>query len=111
MLASLDRLAALPGDTRVCCAHEYTLSNLRFALAVERGQPGAGRLQHLVPGRARTAGCTLLPPASRVRPRSIFLRSRAAEVRSSVLDHAALPDTADEVQVFASLREWKNNFR
>jgi hydroxyacylglutathione hydrolase len=37
MLASLDQLAALPGDTRVCCAHEYTLSNLRFARAVEPG--------------------------------------------------------------------------
>ena len=35
MLASLDRLAALPGDTRVCATHEYTLSNLKFALAVE----------------------------------------------------------------------------
>jgi hydroxyacylglutathione hydrolase len=32
---SLDKLAALPGDTRVCCAHEYTLSNLRFARTVE----------------------------------------------------------------------------
>uniref|UniRef100_UPI00273A234C MBL fold metallo-hydrolase n=1 Tax=Stenotrophomonas sp. YIM B06876 TaxID=3060211 RepID=UPI00273A234C len=37
MLASLDTLAALPGDTRVCCAHEYTLSNLAFARAVEPG--------------------------------------------------------------------------
>jgi hydroxyacylglutathione hydrolase len=35
MLASLDRLATLPDDTRVYCAHEYTLSNLRFAAAVE----------------------------------------------------------------------------
>jgi hydroxyacylglutathione hydrolase len=35
MLASLDALAALPGDTRVHCAHEYTLSNIRFALACE----------------------------------------------------------------------------
>ena len=32
---SLGKLAALPGDTRVCCAHEYTLSNLRFARTVE----------------------------------------------------------------------------
>ncbi|PRG37768.1 hydroxyacylglutathione hydrolase, partial [Burkholderia multivorans] len=37
MLASLDALAALPGDTRVHCAHEYTLSNIRFALACEPG--------------------------------------------------------------------------
>lgn len=35
MLASLDALAALPGDTQVHCAHEYTLSNIRFALACE----------------------------------------------------------------------------
>jgi hydroxyacylglutathione hydrolase len=35
MLASLQRLAALPADTLVCCAHEYTLANLKFALAVE----------------------------------------------------------------------------
>jgi hydroxyacylglutathione hydrolase len=34
MLASLDKLATLPGSTVVCCTHEYTLSNLRFALAV-----------------------------------------------------------------------------
>ncbi|WP_431978553.1 hydroxyacylglutathione hydrolase C-terminal domain-containing protein, partial [Pseudomonas aeruginosa] len=32
---SLARLAALPANTRVYCTHEYTLSNLRFALAVE----------------------------------------------------------------------------
>jgi hydroxyacylglutathione hydrolase len=41
MLASLDKLAALPGETRVYCGHEYTISNLRFALAVE---PGSERL-------------------------------------------------------------------
>ncbi len=37
MSESLSRLAALPGATRVYCAHEYTLANLRFALAVEPG--------------------------------------------------------------------------
>jgi hydroxyacylglutathione hydrolase len=35
MLASLRKLAALPGDTLVCCGHEYTQSNARFALTVE----------------------------------------------------------------------------
>ncbi len=41
MHASLSRLAALPAETRVFCAHEYTLSNLRFARAVEPGNAGA----------------------------------------------------------------------
>ncbi|RZJ03136.1 MAG: hydroxyacylglutathione hydrolase, partial [Rubrivivax sp.] len=35
MHASLQSLAGLPDDTRVCCAHEYTLSNLRFAREVD----------------------------------------------------------------------------
>lgn len=35
MYHSLQRLAVLPEDTCICCAHEYTLSNLRFAAAVE----------------------------------------------------------------------------
>ena len=35
MLASLDRLAALPGDTQVCCGHEYTLANAAFARTLE----------------------------------------------------------------------------
>lgn len=111
MLASLDRLAALPGDTRVCCAHEYTLSNLRFALAVEPGNQALVAYNTWCQDE-RTAGRPTLPSSiAREAQINPFLRSRAAEVRSSVLDHAALPDTADEVQVFASLREWKNNFR
>jgi hydroxyacylglutathione hydrolase len=36
MYSSLRKLAALPGDTKVCCGHEYTESNARFALAVDR---------------------------------------------------------------------------
>jgi hydroxyacylglutathione hydrolase len=35
MFASLRKLAALPGDTKVCCGHEYTESNARFALSVD----------------------------------------------------------------------------
>src|SRR6201996_4645287 len=35
MYGSLRKLAALPGDTKVCCGHEYTESNARFALAVD----------------------------------------------------------------------------
>lgn len=39
MAASLDQLLALPDATRVCCAHEYTLSNIDFAKTVEGGNP------------------------------------------------------------------------
>ena len=53
MIASLARLAALPADTQVCCTHEYTLSNLRFAAAVEPGNAERRRLRAALPRAAR----------------------------------------------------------
>lgn len=109
MLASLDALGALPAATRVCCAHEYTLSNLRFAQAVEPGnaelieytrQCRALREQHR-PTLPSTIGTELA-----INP---FLRSRQPTVAKAVRAHA--PSANDEVAVFAALREWKNTFR
>jgi hydroxyacylglutathione hydrolase len=111
MLASLDRLAALPGRTRVCCAHEYTLSNLRFALAVEPGNAALARYEAWCQAERAAMRPTLPSSIERETQINPFLRSREAEVRSSVSQHAALGEAADAVQVFASLREWKNNFR
>ena len=109
MLASLDALGALPAATRVCCAHEYTLSNLRFAQAVEPGnaelieytrQCRTLREQHQ-PTLPSTIGTELA-----INP---FLRSRQPTVAKAVRAHA--PSANDEVAVFAALREWKNTFR
>jgi hydroxyacylglutathione hydrolase len=110
MLASLDALAALPGDTRVCCAHEYTLGNLRFARAVE---PGNAQLTHyLAQCEALRQRGTPTLPSRMATERSVnpFLRSRQATVRAAVQAHAGLPPQAADVDVFAALRQWKNNF-
>jgi len=111
MLASLDALAALPGDTRVCCAHEYTLANLRFAQAVEPGNADltqyTARCESL-----RAQGQPTLPSQlateRRINP---FLRSREATVLRAVREHAELSANAAEADVFAALRQWKNDFR
>lgn len=111
MLASLDALSELPGETRVCCGHEYTLANLQFAQAVE---PDNADLTHY------TAHCKALRalgqptlPSILANERGInpFLRSREAAVLRAVRAHARLPARADEAQVFAALRQWKNDFR
>ncbi len=109
MLASLDRLAALPADTRVCCAHEYTLSNLRFARAVEPDNAElAAYMRHCEALRAR--GEPTLPARLgtelQINP---FLRSRQPAVATAVRQRT--PQAHDEVAVFAALREWKNGFR
>ena len=83
MLDSLDRIAALPDDTRVYCAHEYTLSNLRFAAAVEPGN--ADVLETLDAVRALRArdGITLPSTLGRERRINPFLRCREPAVRAA----------------------------
>lgn len=111
MHASLARLAALPPSTRVCCAHEYTLSNLAFARAVE---PRNAELQRYLQAcqALRDAHRPTLPSTlATERAVNPFLRtSEAAVVRSACAhDPATLPD--DPAAVLATLRQWKNDFR
>jgi hydroxyacylglutathione hydrolase len=109
MLASLDTLAALPGATRVCCAHEYTLSNLRFARAVE---PSNQALIHYE-NECQALRARHLPtlPSTLAVERQInpFLRSRESTVRHAVQRWQATAD--DETSLFAALRQWKNEFK
>jgi len=110
MLASLDALAALPDDTRVYCAHEYTLANLRFALAVEPANAdlrawqaeAAALRERNVPTVPTTIG-----REKRVNP---FLRARAPAIRRAAEAHAGMP-LGTPVAVFAEVRRWKDGFR
>ena len=109
MLASLDKLAALPGATRVCCAHEYTLANLRFALAVEPDNAAlAEHEQHC--RQLREQGQPTLPSSIGqevlINP---FLRTRQASIMAAVHNFDA--STRDDTTVFAALRQWKNQFK
>ena len=108
MLNSLDKLAALPGHTRVCCAHEYTLSNLRFALAVEP-QNQALVAYHAQCQQLRAHGQPTLPSTlAQELAINPFMRSRQATVAQAVTQRGNQP--LDDVAVFAHLREWKNQF-
>ncbi|HKB55770.1 MAG TPA: hydroxyacylglutathione hydrolase [Ramlibacter sp.] len=110
MLSSLDKLSALPGATRVCCTHEYTLSNLKFARAVE---PGNAELMHYVQHcqelRARDVP-TLPSTIAQEQQINPFLRARVPAVAQAARAHdGATPP--DAVGVFATLRQWKNEFK
>lgn len=109
MSASLARLASLPGATRVCCTHEYTLSNLRFALAVEPGNAAlAEHARHCEALRQR--GRPTLPSTIALeRAINPFLRCREPAVAAAARERD--PSAHDAVAVFAALREWKNEFR
>lgn len=110
MHASLQRLAALPGETLVCCGHEYTLANAAFAMTVDPGNP-ALRERAAEVQRLRDAGLPSLPVTiASERACNPFLRCDDPAVRAAAERHAGAPlDTA--VDVFASLRRWKDGFR
>ena len=109
MLTSLDKLAALPASTRVCCTHEYTLSNLRFALAVEPGNSDLIAYQARCV-ESRTAGLPTLPTSVAqellINP---FLRTRSAPVRAAAQHFDAAAQ--DDIAIFAAIRQWKNQFK
>ncbi len=109
MLESLKRLAALPGDTRVYCAHEYTLANLAFAQAVEPGNEALAAYTAEA-RRLREAHRPTLPSTlARELEINPFLRwdepavQAAAEARSPGA-------SASDAGVFAAIRRWKDQF-
>lgn len=109
MHASLAKLAALPDTTRVCCTHEYTLSNLKFAAAVEPGN--ADIAAHTRECQALRAEGRMTLPSTVGRERRInpFLRWDEPAVIEAAVARGA-PDRSP-VQVFGALREWKNHYR
>jgi hydroxyacylglutathione hydrolase len=109
MSHSLARLNALPGDTRVCCTHEYTLSNLRFAAVVE---PANGDVADAIAsGQGQRAAGQPTLPSSIARERLINPFLRCSEPAVVAAARAQGADSDDGVAVFAALREWKNRFR
>ena len=110
MLNSLNKLAALPTATRVYCAHEYTLSNLRFAVAVE---PNNAVLEqrYQETSALRAAGRPTVPSLlSAELQTNPFLRTDSADIIHTLQANDRLGARTDPVSVFAAVREWKNTF-
>jgi hydroxyacylglutathione hydrolase len=107
MHASLTRLLELPGDTRVYCGHEYTVSNLRFAAHVEPDNADVAAASERAAGlRAEgkpTVGTTL-EDERRTNP---FMRPHSAAIRGTL----GIPAGADDVTAFAAIRAAKDTFR
>lgn len=109
MLSSLNKLAALPAETRLYCAHEYTMANLAFAEAVEpdnrvlqeRKQRDATRRERDEPTVPSQLGTELAT--------NPFLRCTQPDVANHMA-HRDGVDPADPVSVFAAVRGWKDQF-
>ncbi len=106
---SLQRLAVLPEATRVYCAHEYTLSNLRFANAAE--PDNAHVLERLAEVEKLRAEQRITLPSSigLERLTNPFLRTTETSVKQKA-DEWTKAANPSSIAVFAALRAWKNAF-
>lgn len=109
MFTSLSRLAALPDDTAIYCTHEYTLSNLRFAVAVEPENPEVSARFAQVSAWRENGQISLPSNLALERATNPFLRSEIANVVAKIdeRDGAAQRQPSE---VFARLRAWKDQF-
>jgi hydroxyacylglutathione hydrolase len=106
---SLQRLAQLPDDTRVYCAHEYTESNIRFALACEPDNPHLRK--RAAEARAlRAAGLPTLPSTIALeKATNPFLRCTEEEIIRAARQFSGSAEDG-ELAVFSALRKWKDHF-
>jgi hydroxyacylglutathione hydrolase len=108
MQKSLDKLAALPADTKVYCAHEYTQANCAFALRVEPDNPALQRRAREIDSLRAANKITLPSRLSEELAANPFLRTR----EQSVIEAARKFDPQAEagISTMAVIRAWKDKF-
>src|SRR5688572_5490713 len=107
MYASLEKLRALPDDTKVYCGHEYTLANIGFAKGVEPDNAALAARENR-DRRLREAGKPTVPSRlGEEKATNPFLRCKEPAVVESVNKYLGAR-VSDPVRIFAAIREWKN---
>jgi hydroxyacylglutathione hydrolase len=107
MRASLEKLIQLPPNTRVFCAHEYTLANLRFAVQVEPDNQALRETLLICEEKRRQDLPTvpsLIGDELRYNP---FLRWDSGAIRETLAQQARLEEDTED-GIFTAVREWKN---
>lgn len=106
---SLSRLAALPDDTLICCTHEYTQSNLRFALVVEPNN-AALKIRIAEVEQLRHDGLPSLPVTLGLeKTYNPFLRCHEPSVAEAIFRETGKNHLSTQA-VFTELRLWKDRF-
>lgn len=109
MVASLDKIASLPDNTEVYCAHEYTISNLRFAHEVDPLNTNLDK-RILTDQTQRSKGLPTLPSTLSIeKATNPFLRCEDEHILNRLLKEGRI-FTKNKIAAFTALREWKNNF-
>ncbi len=108
MFWSLKKISNYPKETKVFCGHEYTLSNLKFALEVDKDNKDLiyqfNNIEKLT-----SSGIPSLPTnLNRELKMNPFLRCHDIDIKNKVIEKFDIID--DELEIFTALRKWKDNF-
>lgn len=109
MHQSLGKLASLPEDTQVFCAHEYTLANLKFAAAVEPDNQDIQKRIESCQNLRRNNKATVPGSIAVEKRTNPFLRTHIPAVAEAAYRYGK-QELANEIDVFAAIRYWKDNF-
>lgn len=109
MFDGLSRLAKLPGETRVCCAHEYTEDNLRFALSVEPENQALARRFAEVKARRGRGECVVPSRIEEERATNPMLRSGSEPLVAHVRAQSEGADLSTPLGVFTATRKLKDS--
>ena len=108
MFKSLKKISNYPKETKIFCGHEYTLSNLKFALEVDKDNKQLAdeyiNVKKLISSDIPSLP-TNLNKELKVNP---FLRCNEINIKNKVIDKFDIID--DELEIFTALRKWKDNF-
>lgn len=110
MLASLDRIAALPGQLQVCGGHEYTVDNARFALTADPGNAALASRAAQAREQRATGQPTVPVSLGSEKACNPFLNAGSPGIRRSLEQHGGGP-VMDRLDAFTRLRAWKDGFR
>lgn len=102
-MSSLSKIRALPEQTRVWCAHEYTLNNLKFALTVDSANLDLQQRFQTVQSARQRQESTIPSTLGLEKATNPFLRWDVSDLQQAV-------DSYDPVQTFARLRGRKDQF-
>jgi len=108
--SSLNSLQTLDLETKIYCAHEYTLSNIAFALNVEPSNSELieyARQCELLRQNDKPTIPTTVRLEREINP---FLRCQQNEIKENIRRHFAIEQEPSESEIFALLRQWKDHF-
>lgn len=110
MFQSLNLLTSLPAETKVYCAHEYTLANLQFAKAADDNNPELNNHLSNVEKLREQDEATVPTTIQLEMAINPFLRANELTIKKKIQQTYELAELPDELECFTLLRKWKDNF-